>query len=91
MTMRFAIVLTLLIAPSVFAQAQPDSAEPEVQKALARFVKRLTTSIGKHSASRSMTMPQFFIRVPSLSVQTDEPNLRRHLKRCSSKFVAAKA
>jgi ketosteroid isomerase-like protein len=39
MPMRFAVVLTLLVAPSVFAQPQPDSAEPEVQKALARFVQ----------------------------------------------------
>jgi ketosteroid isomerase-like protein len=39
MTIRFAVVLTVLIVPSVFAQAQPDSAEPQVREALARFVQ----------------------------------------------------
>jgi ketosteroid isomerase-like protein len=39
MITRFALVLTLLVAPSVSAQTQPISAELQVQKALARFVQ----------------------------------------------------
>jgi ketosteroid isomerase-like protein len=37
--MRFKVVLTLLIVPSVFAQAQPDGTELQVRAALARFVQ----------------------------------------------------
>jgi ketosteroid isomerase-like protein len=39
MITRFAVVLTLLVVSSVFAQAQPVSAELQVREALARFVK----------------------------------------------------
>jgi ketosteroid isomerase-like protein len=39
MITRIAVVLTLLSAPSVFAQAKPDNAELQVREALARFVQ----------------------------------------------------
>jgi ketosteroid isomerase-like protein len=39
MNTRVALVLTLLVVPSVFAQAQPLSEELQVREALARFIQ----------------------------------------------------
>jgi ketosteroid isomerase-like protein len=39
MIMGFAVMLTVLMAPSLFARAQPDNAEQQVRDALARFVQ----------------------------------------------------
>ena len=39
MIKHFAVVLTLLVVPAAFAQAQPGSAESQVRAALARFVQ----------------------------------------------------
>jgi ketosteroid isomerase-like protein len=39
MIRRFAVVLTLLVVPSVFSHAQPISPELQVREALARFVQ----------------------------------------------------
>ena len=39
MRVRFAVLLTVLMVPPVFVQAQPDSAETQVRETLARFVQ----------------------------------------------------